>query len=145
MDPVQAAALTVELLKPEPGTVVFVRVPVGASTTSKRKTQVLVSMALSKLGRLDDCAVVVLEGFPPRPPSWTCYACGEPATCVGFFEGKPRGRTVPVFGCDDHCAHDDDDHCVAVQTDEARVGVLKACDPETYNAVRRETGEGAPA
>ena len=57
-----------------------------------------------------------------RTASATCARCGEPATCLGAYEGAETEQ----YGCDECCGHGNEDgHCEAVgDVDTLRTNTL---------------------
>jgi hypothetical protein len=60
------------------------------------------------------CAVHAVEAGPVEDIDGACYACGEPATCHGRYEGHGSVQ----FACDECCGHGcEDGWCEPVDTD----------------------------
>lgn len=67
-----------------------------------------------------------------RTASATCARCGEPATCLGAYEGAETEQ----YGCDECCGHGNEDgHCEAV----GDVDTLRANSLALLAEVRRLT------
>ena len=67
-----------------------------------------------------------------RTASATCARCGEPATCLGAYEGAETEQ----YGCDECCGHGNEDgHCEEVGS----VDTLRANSLALLAEVRRLT------